>query len=98
MTMEKMLERSAEHFKRLDTNGDGAIDAADFKARSDERAAWETKRRMHVLDKDSDGKVTVEEFTARARQRFGDLDLDRNGKLGSEDMPPWRKGGKGSRE
>jgi EF hand len=73
---------------RTDASGDGVITAADLEARSAERIGWFQKKKLHVLDKDSDGKVSREEFTARAQQRFADLDLDRDGKITTADLPP----------
>lgn len=54
-----------EAFKKLDTNGDNAVNLEEFKAgpmakRNPERADEMFKRR----DKDGDGKLTLEEFKA----------------------------------
>jgi hypothetical protein len=73
---------------RTDASGDGVITAADLEARSAERIGWFQKKKLHVLDKDSDGKVSREEFMARAQQRFADLDLDKDGKITTADLPP----------
>ncbi len=84
---ERRAERQAKRFARMDANGDGVITAADLEARSAERIGWFQKK-LHVLDKDSDGKVSREEFTARAQQRFADLDLHKDGKITIADLPP----------
>lgn len=74
--------------ERLDANGDGVIDKTDLDARSGEAIAYARKQRLHVLDKDKDGKVSKDEFTARPKQRFADLDLDGDGRITVTDLPP----------
>jgi Ca2+-binding EF-hand superfamily protein len=81
-------ERSQMRFERLDANGDGVIDTADLEARAAERIAWFQKKKLHVLDKDGDGKVSRDEFAARSKQRFAELDLDNDGKITVADLPP----------
>ena len=49
-----------------------------------------------MLDADEDGVVTLEEFTARAADRFRALDADGDGSLSAEEMAEarsWRAGG-----
>lgn len=82
-------ERITKRFERLDANSDGVITIEDLQARSSERISWMQKKRLHVLDKNSDGKVSSEEFAARSKQRFGDIDLDNDGKITVSDLPPW---------
>lgn len=89
-------ERHGRMFQRMDANSDGIIDKADLEARVGEAIAYAKRQRMHVLDKDKDGKVSKDEFTARPRQRFADFDLDGDGKITSTDLPPrvaerWQK-------
>ncbi len=50
--------------------------------------AYAKKQRMHVLDKDRDGKVSKDEYGARPRQKFADIDLDSDGKITAADLPP----------
>lgn len=85
---EKRAEYRAQRFDRLDVNGDGVITATDLEARKGERIGWFQKKQMHVLDKDGDGKVTQDEFTARSKQHFADVDLDKDGKITAFDLPP----------
>lgn len=80
--------RHARMIERLDANSDGVIDKSDLEARSGEAIAFAKRQRMHVLDKDRDGKVTKDEFAARPKQRFADLDLDGDGKITASDLPP----------
>ncbi len=82
-------ERMAKRFELLDANGDGVITVADLEARASERVGWFQKKKLHVLDKDGDGKVSADEFAARSKQRFADIDLDKDGKITAADLPPW---------
>lgn len=85
----KRAERFAKRFERMDANNDGVITAADLDARVTERLNWFQKKKMHVLDKDGDGKVSADEFAARSKQRFADIDIDKDRKITSADLPPW---------
>ncbi len=89
--------RRAQMFANLDANGDGVLTMQDFDAKAAANIAFAQKKRLHVLDKDRDGKVSREEFAARPKQRFADLDLDGDGKITASDLPPrvaerWHKG------
>lgn len=89
--------RSDRMFARMDANGDGVIDMNDLMTRVAERIDYAKRKRMHVLDKDRDGKVSADEFMARRKQRFVDLDLDGDGRITAKDLPPmmaerWEKG------
>lgn len=75
-------------FSRMDANGDGVVDKADMEARAGEMIAYAKKKMMHVLDKDRDGKISKEEYGARPRQKFADIDLDSDGKITAADLPP----------
>lgn len=88
--------RRAQMFARLDANGDGVVTIQDLDARASVNIAYAQKKRLHVLDKDRDGKVSRDEFAARPKQKFADLDLDGDGKITASDLPPrmaerWQK-------
>lgn len=88
--------RRAQMFANLDANGDGVVTMQDLEAASGANLAYARTKRLHVLDKDRDGKVSREEFAARPKQRFADLDLDGDGKITATDLPPrmaarWQK-------
>ncbi len=84
--------RSAERQKLLfsfyDRNGDGVVEKAEYEAGRTEEIAYAKRKRLHALDRDGDGKVTLEEYTADARFRFLRLDLDRDGRITASDLPP----------
>ena len=63
--------KRAEHHKELlakyDTNKDGKLDAAEKQAMRDEKLA----ERFQAMDKNGDGKLTLDEFKAGARGKHG---------------------------
>lgn len=76
----------AEHFKKLDSNGDGAVTADEVQDRSVER--------FGKMDANSDGKVTRDEarngMRKHAKNRFAKKDIDGDGRLSrkeAERMP-----------
>ena len=47
---------------------------------------------MRAFDTDRDGKVTKDEFMATVRSRFAQLDLNNDGRITDEDLPPRLRG------
>jgi calmodulin len=82
------VERQKLMFSFYDRNADGVVEKAEYDAGRAEENEFARKRRMHALDRDGDGKVTLEEYTADARFRFMRLDLDRDGRITAVDLPP----------
>lgn len=80
-----------QRFKALDRNGDGYIDKPELEAAQADEIAYRVKRMMHDLDRDKDGKISREEFLARSKERFARLDLNDDGKIDADDMPPSAK-------
>lgn len=91
-TMDRLLGRANRQFGRLDKNGDGFIDAKDLEPAAAERVALASKRFFRQFDADGDGKVTKDEFNARAKERFTSLDVDDDGKITEADLPPMMRG------
>lgn len=90
-TVEEAVERASRRFKTFDANGDASIDKAEIVAAETERRAYRLRRLMHRLDANRDGKVTLEEFMARSKDRFATLDLDSDGRITAADLPPQQR-------
>jgi Ca2+-binding EF-hand superfamily protein len=88
VTLEEFLARRGSSFSRFDKNNDGFIDAAEFEAAAKESTDYWTKRFIKRFDADNDGKVSKEEFAKGRRARFAMRDLDDDGHIGLDDMPP----------
>jgi len=88
ITLEEFLGRRGPTFARFDKNNDGIIDAAEFQAGAKESADYWIKRFSRRFDADRDGKVSKEEFAKARRERFAMRDLNDDGRIGLEDMPP----------
>jgi len=96
-----------EAFARLDRNGDGVLNRADRQAAAAQQAPQAGKQagarkpggaaaKIRACDKDGDGRVTFEEFSAgfpqATRERFDALDRNRDGALSKEDADGARAG------
>lgn len=100
MTRDEYDTNTRARFARLDKNGDGFIDAAEIEASITQRMEKRHSRMhgrmgerlMRAFDADRDGKVTKDEFMASVRKRFAQLDLNNDGKITDEDLPPMMRG------
>jgi Ca2+-binding EF-hand superfamily protein len=84
----RSIERQKLLFTFYDRNADGVVEKAEYEAARVEETEYAKRRRLHALDRNGDGKVTLEEYTADARFRFLRLDLDRDGRITAADVPP----------
>lgn len=65
--IERMEQRQAERFQRMDTDGDGRLSVDELH----EGLQRERAERMHRwMDRDGDGFVSPEEFSAMQKKRF----------------------------
>jgi Ca2+-binding EF-hand superfamily protein len=83
ITLEEVLAARQPIFARIDTNGDGVIDAKEIEAETKLNVDYWTKVFMHRFDQNKDGRITREEFERAAGQRFG---MGSDGAMG-RDMP-----------
>lgn len=87
--------RARERFARLDKNSDGFIDAAEIEAALAGRRGMSGQmgqRLIHRFDENRDGKVTRDEFTNDLKKRFAQADLNNDGKISDDDLPPMMRG------
>jgi Ca2+-binding EF-hand superfamily protein len=88
VTLEEFLARRNRVFARFDKNNDGIVDAAEFEAATKESSDYWIKRFIKRFDADRDGKISKDEFARARRERFAMRDLNDDGRIGLEDMPP----------
>ena len=97
--------RTRENFARLDRNSDGVIDAAELEASFVERMSQrhghmgrseggvgKGERMLRRFDGNRDGKVTREEFNTHVGKRFAQMDLNNDGRISDDDLPPMMRG------
>jgi Ca2+-binding EF-hand superfamily protein len=93
ITLDEYLAAANAHFKSIDSQHKGSVDAADIAsspeatARIDQRAQSMVKR----LDTTGNGFVTQDEFVAAAQQRFARLDKNADGKLTPDELTAARR-------
>ncbi len=99
VTEEDFEARARARFARLDANSDGVLDVEELQEqlgrRSDRRRRFGDRmmsRRLARLDTDRDGKITRQEFDARAGVLFERFDLTRDGRITDDDLPPFLRG------
>jgi Ca2+-binding EF-hand superfamily protein len=101
ITLEEAQTAGERRFATLDRNKDGVVDRADFDALRKEMADYGVKRFINHFGGDKDGRVTREQFMAKAQERFARMDFDNDGLLSRSDMPGggrwhgWGRGGRG---
>ncbi|NNC88769.1 MAG: hypothetical protein HKN82_09965 [Akkermansiaceae bacterium] len=95
------IEKKTEIFNRIDRNQDGFIDRRDHRHRGPHpgrgRGPGDPAKLRAELDRNQDGEVSFEEFSAhprfgvmddgQRRKAFESMDTNGNGKLDAEDMP-----------
>jgi Ca2+-binding EF-hand superfamily protein len=87
VTLDEALAVATARFAQVDRNKDGTADQADRDALRKEMIDWRVKRFIHVHGGDAAGRVTREQFTAKAAERFARMDLNNDGVLSRDEMP-----------
>jgi Ca2+-binding EF-hand superfamily protein len=91
--------RTRERFARLDKNSDGFIDATEIETalagrmgRGQGMRGQMGQRLIQRFDENRDGKVTKEEFANYLKKQFARADLNNDGRIGDDDLPPMMRG------
>ena len=87
ITLDEALAFAEKRFALLDRNKDGALDKADFDAMRKEMVDYRVKRFIHHFGADKDGKVTREQFMAKADERFAQMDFNNDGSISLDERP-----------
>ena len=87
VTKEEVAAFADGKFARWDWNKDGTIDQADRDALRKEMTDYAVMRTAHRMGAGPDGKVTREQFQAKAAERFARLDVDGDGKITRKELP-----------
>jgi len=87
VTKDEVAALADRSFARMDWNKDGVVDQADRDALRKEMADYAVKRMAHRMGAGPDGKVTREQFQAKAAERFARLDADKDGTLTRRELP-----------
>jgi hypothetical protein len=80
ITREEVKAATDKRFANFDRTGDGVIDKADFDKLRSETADYRVQRFMHRFGA-KDGKVTREQFEAKAKEQFAMRDTDGDGRM-----------------
>lgn len=81
VTVDEVAALSASHHARFDHNKDGSIDQADMDALRKDMRDYRARRIAHMMGADKDGRVTREQFQAKAAERFTRMDYDNDGTI-----------------
>jgi len=96
VTREEVMAMADREHARFDRNKDGVVDQADREALRKESVDYAVKRMAHRLGAGPDGKLTREQFQAKAAERFARMDYDGDGTISRDERPGghgWRRGG-----
>ncbi|MGD9804639.1 MAG: hypothetical protein AB7E81_17565 [Hyphomicrobiaceae bacterium] len=95
VTKEEVAALADKEFARWDWNKDGTVDQADRDALRKEMADFAAKRMAHRMGAGTDGRITREQFQAKAAERFARLDVNKDGKLTRDELPGRSHGKRG---
>lgn len=93
VTLAEFLGPRKTALDRIDANKDGAVEVKEIETSVQETTDYWAKRLLHQMDKDKDGRISLDEFRSAPRERFAARDLNGDGVLSVDDLPPrhrWR--------
>ena len=96
VTREEVRAAAEREHVRLDRNKDGAVDQADREALRKETIDYAVRRMAHRLGAGPDGKLTRDQFQAKAAERFARMDANSDGTISRDERPGghgWHRGG-----
>lgn len=96
VTREEVGAMADREHARFDRNKDGVVDQADREALRKEMADYAVKRMAHHFGAGPDGRLTREQFQAKAAERFARMDYNGDGTISRDERPGghgWRHGG-----
>lgn len=82
----------ASRFEKMDLNANGTLEASEVETAIKPRVTRRVNRMISRFDQDNDGRVTREEFEKPARDRFAMRDINKDGRISEEDLPPMMRG------
>ncbi|MCB1500963.1 MAG: EF-hand domain-containing protein [Bauldia sp.] len=88
ITLEEVLEVSAEKVKTFDADGDGALSLEEYKALWTDAMNEQIVRSFQFHDPDGDAKVTLDEYTQSFEKMFARIDRDGDGSFAPGDFGP----------
>ncbi len=81
VTTDEVATFAASQHARFDHNKDGTIDQADIEALRKDMRDYRVRRFAHLMGADKDGRITREQFLAKAADRFQRMDYDNDGTI-----------------
>jgi len=84
--------RMTESFEQFDLNSDGVLEASEIETGIKPQTARRISRMMKRFDQDNDGRITREEFEKPTKDRFAMRDINKDGKITEDDLPPMMRG------
>jgi len=88
ITLEEVLEVSADKVKTFDADGDGALSLDEYKALWTDAMNEQIVRSFQFHDPDGDAKVTLDEYTQSFEKMFARVDRDGDGSFAPGDFGP----------
>ena len=81
-----IAKRAEEGFKKLDTDKNGQLSLAEFKASIPPMQARPADTVLQRLDANKDGKITLQEFGAPTMAAFDRLDANKDGTVSDQEI------------